>query len=384
MRITAVECIGLEAPLRQPFGFSQAWIAKRRAALVHLETAEGLEGWGEIYCQVPPVVYTTLVAELLAPRLLGTDPWDRDVLWQRLYNATIDCGQRGLVVAALSGVDVAMWDLVGKDAGRPVHQLLGGLARPRVDAYATGLYRVEGDGWLAALVAEARGHVDAGFRTLKMKVGFGLERDIAAVHRVRETIGPDVALAIDANHAYKPVQAIALGRALTDQRLAWFEEPVSPEDIEGYREVRERQPVPVAGGELAYTRYGFRDLLTTRALDILQPEIGLCGGLSEARAIADLARAWNVRCWPHVWGTGIAQAVALHFLGWLPNESALEPVDPPLLEWDLTENPLREEVVPDRPRMQDGSVAVPLGPGLGITVDRQALARYQVAAARVA
>jgi D-galactarolactone cycloisomerase len=248
-----------------------------------------------------------------------------------------------------------------------------------VQAYATGLYRQPGDDWIAALPAEAVGYVERGFRVVKMKVGFGIPLDVAAVRAVRDAIGPEIGLAVDANHAYKPVQAIALGRLLAPYDIAWFEEPVSPEDIAGYCEVRERQPIPVAGGELAYTRFGFRDLLERRAADILQPDLCLCGGLSEGRAIADLARTWNVRCWAHVWGTGIAQAAAMHFLGWMPTKSAYADVDPLLVEWDNTPNPLREQIVTDPPRFLAGSVAVPTAPGLGVTIDRAAVARFQTA-----
>lgn len=383
MRIATVECFGLEAPLEEPFGFSQAWVRQRRTVLVRIATADGVEGWGEIFCQSPPSVYVAVLSQWLAPQILGADPWDRDVLWQRLYNRTIDSGQRGLVVGGLSGIDIALWDLIGRDCGQPIHRLLGGLARSHVEAYATGLYRPFSGDWLGALRTEADAHVRAGFRTVKMKVGFGIKQDVAAVEAVREAVGAGVGLAVDANHAYKPAQAIELGRRLAAYDVAWFEEPVSPEDLAGYAEVRARQPIPVAGGELAYTRFGFRELLEHRAADILQPDLCLCGGLSEARAIAEMARAWNVRCWAHVWGTGIGQSAAVHFLGWLPNETAYTDVDPPLVEWDLTDNPLRQQVVADGPRARDGQVAVPTGPGLGVTVDRAALARFQVAYASV-
>lgn len=383
MRIARIECFGLEAAVTQPFGFSQGWVTKRRAVLVRLETADGQEGWGELFCQAPPVVYTTLIAELLAPRVLGANPWDREVLWQQLYNATLDCGQRGMVVAALSGLDLALWDLAGRDSGQPVHRLLGGLSRPVAPAYATGLYAQPDDAGFTALVAEARRHVAAGFHTIKMKVGFGLARDAAAVQAVREAIGPDVSLAIDANHAYRPAQAIALGRRLAPLGIAWFEEPVSPDDPKGYADVRARQPIPVAGGELHATRFAFEQLLAHRGVDILQPDLGLCGGLSEARAIADLARLANVACWAHVWGTPVAQSAALHFLGWLPTALAAEDLAPPLVEWDCTENPLRDELAQNPPCVEGGMVAVPTAPGLGVTIDRAALARFQVAYAAV-
>lgn len=383
MAIRRVECFGLEAALDTPFGFSQAWVTRRRSILVRVETTDGAEGWGEVFCQVPPPVYVSLISELLAPRLIGKDPWDREVIWQQTYNATIDCGQRGLVVGALSGLDLALWDLMGHECGRPVYSLLGGLTRSRVAAYATGLYRQPGDDWIAALVPEAVGYVEKGFRTVKMKVGFGIAADVAAVRAVREAIGPDVGLAVDANHAYKPVQAIELGRALAPYGVAWLEEPISPEDVAGYAEAREKQPIPVAGGELSYTRFGFREMLERRAADILQPDLCLCGGLSEGKAIAELARAWNVRCWAHVWGTGVARAAALHFLGWLPDVASLEDVDPPLAEWDCTPNPLRDHVVADPPVAVQGFVRVPTGPGFGVTIDREALSRYQVAYAEV-
>lgn len=384
LRVVAVECFGLEAPVSAPFGFSQAWIHSRRSVLVRVETADGIEGWGEIFCQVPPAIYVSLVADLFAPLVLGTDPWDREVTWQRLYSATVDSGQRGLIVGALSGLDIALWDAAGKDCGHPVHHLLGGLSRRTLPAYATGLYRLPVAPWIDAIAHEARGYVDEGFSHVKMKVGFGLPTDIAAVRAVREAIGPDVGLAIDANHAYRPSQAVDLGRRLADYDITWFEEPVSPEDLQGYRQVRAGQPIPVAGGELAYTRFGFRELLEREAVDILQPDICLAGGLSEGKAIADLARAYNRACWAHVWGTPVAQAAALHFLGWLPDKTALADVAPPLVEWDRTENPLREEVATNPPLVSCGEVSVPVLPGLGVDVDRGAIARYQVAHRRVA
>ena len=295
LTVATIDCYGLEAPLEVPFGFSQAWVRRRRAVLVRVETRDGIEGWGEIYCQVPPPILVTLVAELLAPLLIGTDPWDREVTWQRVYNATLDAGQAGLIVGALSGLDVALWDIVAKDAGQPVARLLGGAARPSIRAYATGLYRLPGEDWFEAMAEEARQYVDEGYGTLKMKVGFGLEIDAAAVRAVRAAIGPAIALGIDANHAYRAREAVALGRRLADQQIAWFEEPVSPQDLDGYRQVRREQPIPVSGGEIASTRFGFRQLIDADAVEILQPDLGWAGGLSEGKAIAALARGPSPR-----------------------------------------------------------------------------------------
>ena len=379
MRIVGIECFGLEALVAMPFQFSQGSVTKRQTVLVRVETDSGLEGWGEIFCQATPIVYTTLIAELLAPKLINADPWDREVLWQRLYNSTIVYGQRGLVVGALSGLDIALWDVVGRDCVQPVNKLMGGSARTELQAYATGLYRQPGQDWIEALADEARSHVEQGFRTLKMKVGFGIRQDFTAVEAVRSAIGNDVAIAVDANHAYLPHQAIELGRLLAPLDIAWFEEPVSPDDCRGYAEVRANQPIPVAGGELTYTRFGFRELLDRRSVDILQPDLGLCGGLSEARAIGDLARAQNIACWAHVWGTGVAQAASLHFLSHLPTTTASEDLAAPLMEWDCTENPLRDSIVRYSPKVCNGRVKVPTGAGLGVSVDRNELMQFLTA-----
>lgn len=383
LEVETIDCFGLEAPLDVPFGFSQAWVRRRRAVLVRVETRDGIEGWGEIYCQVPPPVLVTLVAELLGPLVLGTDPWDREVTWQRLDNATLDAGQGGLVIGALSGLDVALWDIAAKDAGQPVCRLLGGEARSSIRAYATGLYRQPGEDWFEAMAAEARQYVAEGYTTLKMKVGFGLETDVAAVRAVRAAIGPEITLGIDANHAYRAREAVALGRHLADQEIAWFEEPVSPRDLDGYRQVRQQQPIPVAGGEIASTRFSFQQLIDAGAVDILQPDLGWAGGLSEGKAIAALARTHHLACWAHVWGTPVAQATALHFLGSLPETSALADVAPPLLEWDRTPNPLRDELSPDPPRAHGGEVVVPGAAGLGVEIDREALRRFQTVHRRV-
>ncbi|TKI08881.1 mandelate racemase/muconate lactonizing enzyme family protein [Martelella alba] len=375
MNITHVKTHVLAAALQGPFAYSRAWYDTRTAMLVEIETDEGLTGWGECY---GPARMTEAVVSGIAPWLIGVDPLRTEHIWQEVYGRLRDHGQKGLVIEGLSGIDIALWDLRGKYYNAPAYQLLGGAVRTGVRAYATGLYRrAEGDP-LTYLPQEAAGYVREGFRAVKLKVGFGVAEDAAIARAVRQTIGPDIELMIDANHAYDAVAAIKLGRAIEDLDIAWFEEPVPPEDLAGYRAVREALSIPVAGGECEFTRLGFRDVLTTHAMDIIQPDICAAGGLSECKKIADMAMAFGVRTNPHVWGTGIGIAASLQFIALLPCHTpvSLSPAQPSL-EFDRTEHPLRQAILKEPITHCDGWVTIPQGPGLGIDIDRSALIRFK-------
>lgn len=375
MRIAEVRAHVLEAPLAQPFSYSRARYATRAATVVEITTDDGLTGWGECY---GPASLTAAAVRAFRPLLLGEDPLRTDWLWQEIYARFRDHGQKGVVIQGLSGVDIALWDLKGKAFGVPVHRLMGGPLRTEVKAYATGLYRQDTGDPEAYLRDEALSYVADGFGAVKLKVGFGVDEDARITAALREAIGPDIGLMIDANHAYDAISAIRLGRKVEDLDIGWFEEPVPPEDLAGYREVRKAIGIPVAGGECEFTRYGFREILASRAIDILQPDTCATGGLSEAKKIADMAAAFGVRYVPHVWGTGIAIAAALQLLAVLPTSpSALRPVEP-MLEFDRTEHPVRAALLSTPIEHVRGTVQVPQGPGLGIEVDRAALARFAV------
>ena len=364
----------LAAPLSQPFAYARAWYDTRTAVLVEIETDSGLVGWGE--CYGPARVNSAVVKEI-APWLIGEDPLRTDHLWQSVYARLRDHGQKGVVIQGLSGIDIALWDIKGKHFGVPVHRLLGGPRRTEVRAYATGLYRRKSGDPGKYLAEEAASYVAEGFGAVKLKVGFGIEEDAAMARAVRAAIGRDVALMVDANHAYDAVAAIRLGRMIEELDIGWFEEPVLPEDIAGYRAVKAAITIPVAGGECEFTRFGFRDLLASRAIDIVQPDTCAAGGLSECKKIADMAEAFSVRYNPHVWGTGIAIAASLQLLAVLPSHTptSLAPVEP-MLEFDRTEHPIRQSILVTPIEHIGGVVRVPEGPGLGIEVDRKALARF--------
>jgi D-galactarolactone cycloisomerase len=211
MIITAVRTHILEARLSQPFAYSRAWYDTRTAMVVEIETDTGLTGWGECY---GPARMTAAVVQSVAPWLIGEDPRRTDYLWQMIYARLRDHGQKGVVIEGLSGIDIALWDIKGKHFDVPAHRLLGGPLRTDVQAYATGLYRRKSGDPFRYLAEEAAGYVADGFKAVKLKVGFGIEEDAAVTRAVREAIGPDIALMVDANHAYDAVAAIRLGKMI--------------------------------------------------------------------------------------------------------------------------------------------------------------------------
>lgn len=376
MKITAVRTHILQAKLSQPFAYSRAWYDTRTAMLVEIETDSGLTGWGECY---GPARMTAAVVASVAPWLIGEDPLRTDVLWQAIYARLRDHGQKGVVIQGLSGIDIALWDIKGKHFGVPAYVLLGGAARKEVQAYATGLYRRKSGDPLKYLPKEAAAYAAAGFRAVKLKVGFGIAEDAAVTRAVREAISGDVALMVDANHAYDAVAAIRLGRMIEPYDIGWFEEPVPPEDVAGYRAVKSSLTIPIAGGECEFTRFGFRELFASHALDIAQPDTCAAGGLTECKKIADMSEAFGIRYNPHVWGTGIAIAASLQLLAVLPSHTptSLAPLEP-LLEFDCTEHPIRQAILKEPIEHANGVVRVPDGAGLGIEIDREALSRFAV------
>src|SRR6266508_4455507 len=358
MKIRCITAHPLTAPLERPFAFSQGVVARRSATIVEIETDDGAIGWGEAFAQglEPPQIAAAAIEHALAPLLVGEDPLATEVLWHRMYHATRDYGRKGTVVAAISAVDMALWDLAGKSYGVPVHRLLGGAFRRTVRAYATGFYRLPDGDTTARLVAEARQRAADGFSAVKIKVGFGVAADIEvmrAIARALEDTG--VTMLMDANHAY--------GVA---------------EDIAGYGEVRRALTMPIAGGENEHTLYGFRDLFAARAVDIAQPDLASCGGFSAARHIVALAQANGVRVNPHVWGTGVAQAASVQLLAALPvAHHSLNAVEP-MLEYDCSDHPFRTALVSHPTLVENGLVQIPDRPGLGIDIDRALLARYRM------
>lgn len=379
MKITGIRTWVLEASLGEHgFGWSQRVTNRRQSAICVVDTDEGLQGVGEaFYFGGPAKVVASLIDDGLGPLVVGQDPMDTSVIWDRLYNWTRDQGQKGLTVSAISAVDIALWDIKGKILGLPIYKLLGGAYRTRAKAYATGLYEPQGvPSIVDALVEEAVGYRDAGFSGMKLKVGYGLATDEKYVRAVRDAIGDDVALMVDANHAYNASEAIRLARILAEYEVLWFEEPVVPEDVEGYMEVRAASDVLIAGGECEYTRYGFRQLIDNRAVDILQPDLCAAGGYTEVMKVVAMASAASIPVIPHVWGTNVGLAAALQLHAALPHFPERRFAAEPFFECDRSHHPFRDGVTHERFALDGGYLVIPDRPGLGVSIDAAFMQRF--------
>ncbi len=379
MRIRSLTTFNLECRLEEPFGWSQAWTSTRALQLVRIDTDAGISGWGE--CSAPAA--SPLIHEMLAPLLLGADPLPRAELWQRMFHLLYNGGLvGGIGGSAISAVDIALWDIAGKALGVPLHTLLGGAVRTRVPVYATGLYYKK-DEQLDNLVAEACGYVAAGFQGMKTKVGgLSLTEDTARVKALRQAVGSDIHLMVDANQAFDAASAIRMGQALADLNLQWFEEPVNAQDVTGYAQVKAALPhLPLAGGEVLRTRFACNEYVRSGAVDILQPDVVNVGGITEMQRVIALANSQGVRVYPHVWGSPVMIAASLHLAATIPPTGSADSVQPwiqePVMEFDQTPNPLRSELTYSPFTCQaDGRVPVPMQPGLGISLRQTAVDRH--------
>lgn len=375
MKISAVRTHLLDYRLPTPFESASMRFDRRSHILVEIVCDDGTTGWGECLGPARP---NAAVVQAYAPRLIGADPLETEKIWAVLYNALRDQGQRGLTITALSGIDIALWDIKGKHFGVPVSTLLGGRFRESVRAYATGSFKRDGVDRIEDNAAETKRHAEAGFHAVKIKIGFNVEEDLRVIRAVRDAIGSDVKLMIDANHGYDAMEAVELGRRAAEYGIDWYEEPVVPEQLGAYRQVRANQPIPVAGGETWHTRWGMREPIETRAIDIVQPDLAGVGGFTEAKRVADMAALHGVRVVPHVWGTAVHVAAALQFMAaMVPNPVRVNPIEP-ILEFDRTENPFRQAIIKTPIEHVGGVVAIPDGPGLGIEINRDALAEFRM------
>lgn len=374
MKIANIETFILSHPLQGSFFFSQWRYQQRRIAVVKITTDEGYVGWGEGY---GPAAVIEAGIHHLKSCLIGKNPIGQETIWFEMYRKTLDFARRGVLMASISALDIALWDLKGKILGLPVSVLLGGQFRKRVKPYATGLYFSEEENLPDKLAKEASQYVQQGFQAIKMKVGLSIDRDIQHIQEVRKAIG-DTPLMIDANHAYSLREAIQLAKLAEPYQISWFEEPVSPEYYHQYRQLRAKTVIPIAGGECEYLRFGFHQLLKNDCLDILQVDICAAGGLTEAKRIASLASTFGVEIVPHTWGTGIAFHAALHFIANLePTPGRLHEPDL-FIEYDRTENAIREQLTRPQIQMKEGFIKVPQAPGLGIEVQEDVLRSFQV------
>lgn len=387
MTITGIASHVLQYDMPEELGYSQQFYNKRTAHIVEVETDAGITGWGE--CFGPGTVALAnraIVEQVIRPMVLGMDPLDRDPIWHRVYNLLRDHGQKGMPLQALSGVDIALWDIAGKVAGLPIHKLIGGAHRHSIPVYGYGMMlRREDPASLAARFADEAAAIKAnGFVATKMKVGLGPRHDVVLAEAVRRAVGDDFDFMVDANHCYTAADAFLVGRALDELGAYWFEEPVAPEDLDGYAALRAGLRVNIAGGEAEFSRWGWRSLLESRGLDIAQPEVCSLGGISEYLRVLALCHAHFTPVVNHVWGSAIAVAANLQLLAAMPPlPGGLFPREP-MLEFDTTENRFRDDLLTEPLDIQGqvarsgGCASIPDGPGLGVEPDRTFMSHYTV------
>ena len=375
MKIVKIETFILKDTLSKSFFFSQWEYSERCICVVKVTASNGEHGWGEGY---GPASVLEAGIKLLKPIVIGLNPLENEVIWNQMYRKTLDFSRRGILVASISAIDIAIWDLKGKLLNLPISTLLGGAQRDKIRPYATGLYFTNHDNPSQEFDEEARKYVSQGFKAIKMKVGLGIEEDYINVKRMREVIGEDIQLMVDSNHAYNFREAVLLAKKIEPFNISWFEEPLSPEFYHQYNELRSKTTIPISGGECEYLRFGFHQLLRNRSVDIIQPDICASGGLTEAKRIGALASTYGIEVIPHTWGTAIGIHVALHFIANLESIPGRMKRPDFLIEYDQTENALREQLTYPAIEMKDGMLEVPKRPGLGIDVDEEVLQKFAI------
>ncbi len=374
MKIKDIHTYLLSDTLEESFYFSQFEYSSRLICLVKVTTDDGIVGWGEGY---GPANVIKAGVEFLKPLVVGKSPLDNEIIWHDMFRRSIDYARKGILLSALSAIDIALWDIKGKYLKQPISTLLGGRKREKVQVYATGLYFTHNaKDMQKTLAEEAIMYKEQGYSALKMKVGLGIQTDVKNVTAVRNAIGPKMKLAIDSNHAYVLREALMLARAIEPLDIYWFEEPLAPDDYQGYLELKKRTTIPLAAGECEFLRTGFKMLLENRCVDYIQPETCTTGGITEAKKIADLAYTYNVEMTPHNWGTGIAIAANLHLTSNIQYPPGRMFENQPLLEFDRSPNRLREELITKPFVAKNGYLDVPDGDGLGIEINEEVLEYY--------
>ncbi len=387
MKISSIKSHVLRYELDKELGYSQQYYKHRTAHLVEIETDEGITGWGE--CFGPGNIALAnkyIVEKVIQPLIIGEDPINKEYIWHKVYNLLRDSGQKGMPIQALSGIDIALWDILAKKAKLPLYQLLGGKTNSKIPVYGYGmmLQKKSVEELCELFKKEANQIKEKNFKAMKMKVGLGPKEDLKLVSAVREAIGNDFKLMVDANHAYNKNDALYVGRGLDEMEIYWFEEPVAPEDYDGYKELKEKLKINIAGGEAEFTKYGWNELIKNNCIDIAQPEVCGLGGITEYLKVSALAQSNFIPVVNHVWGSALSVAVNLHLLTSLPDmPGGLFPTKS-MLEFDTTEKnifitDLAEEKfsILDQVKDKDGFASPLENIGIGINPKKEFIKEYE-------
>ena len=387
MKISSIKSYVLRYELDKELGYSQQYYKHRTAHLVEIETDEGITGWGE--CFGPGNIALAnkyIVEKVIQPLIIGEDPINKEYIWHKVYNLLRDSGQKGMPIQALSGIDIALWDILAKKAKLPLYQLLGGKTNNKIPVYGYGmmLQKKPVEELCDLFKKEANEIKEKKFKAMKMKVGLGPKEDLMLVSAVREAIGNNFKLMVDANHAYNKNDALYVGKGLDEMEIYWFEEPVAPEDYDGYKELKEKLKTNIAGGEAEFTKYGWNQLIKNNCIDIAQPEVCGLGGITEYLKVSALAQSNFIPIVNHVWGSALSVAVNLHLLTSLPDmPGGLFPTKS-MLEFDTTEKnifitDLAEEKfsILDQVKDKDGFASPLENIGIGINPKKDFIKEYE-------
>jgi len=355
------------------FGNARGRYDRRGSILIEVIADDGTRGWGEAWGAAPRATLGYL--DTVRPFFVGRDVFDRNGAWHAVLRNMYTVRVQNQLTAVVSGINIALYDLAGKLLGVPVHKLLGSAGVDAVPCYASGGYFCNDP--KNQLAHQLERVADGGYPAHKIKIGENLADDVERVRLARGIIGPDALLMVDINGAYNAETAWQSMRRIEPFDIHWVEEPVASEDFAGLERLGRQRVLPIATGESHMTAYEFKRLLDTGAVDVLMPDLTLCGGLDEAQTAVQLARLYGVRVSPHVWGTAIGLAAAVHYTAAIPTDPhAMQSPYPSLVEYDTSENPLRDELTTDPIVAVDGMLGVPQGPGLGIEIDERALRRF--------
>lgn len=374
MNISDIAFVALQAqlPAGKAYGMSKSLATARATTLVRLRLEDGTEGIGECW-GIPQVNLAML--PLIKGYLVGTNVLDIEHGFALMLARHYHFGVQGPLTWCISGIDMAAKDAAGKTLGQPVHRLIGGKQGAHVPIYASGGYLTENSARDFEPQIEAM--AKAGYHSIKIKIGVSPANDEERVARARDILGSNVEILVDINSNYTLDLARESIARIAPYKIGWVEEPLAPQDFAGYELLKRWSPVPLATGEALYTSFDFKRLIDRRAVDVVQPDLSLCGGFWQGKQIAQLAMMEHLRLSPHVWGTGVGLAAAVHFVASLPVYPHSNNVPrPTLLEYDVGTNPLRDSILKNPLKPQDGKIVVPDAPGLGIDVDWDAVERH--------
>lgn len=367
------------SPVSMPYAdeVKEVVFGRYQTTIVKVHTSEGVIGVGECISRLAPTA-TREIVETIKPVVVGRDPRDAELIWEMLYGMMVNRGHtKGFYIEAISGIDTALWDAAAKYEGVPLYKLLGGLHNDPLPCYASSVF-IKDD--VQSAVDEARGYVEAGYGALKVKVGTDPERDVELIQAIRDALGSETKIMVDANCGYNLSTAMQVGKKLEEAEVYWFEEPLTPDNLDGYRRLSSALSIPIAAGETEFTRYGFRDLITKGGIGIVQPNVSRTGGVTECKKIAALASAYHLPYAPHT-GTSslVCHAASVQIAAHLPNFLIYEDMR---ADWDEDRaNPLRTQLAREPfGEVEDGCLPVPDKPGIGMELNEEVIEKYRIPA----